>query len=166
MSEKNSFNYVFLKRFAHLLHVFLPFSRLSLNVHNQNERFYSHPLFLILLVLANEVGLQFVIYYVLLLPSAYYRALGKPTDQRDFSAVRWLVLRSFALVALDAFLKSLSSLLSSLLYVQWRTKLVLYLHSFYFTQQRYYHISNTTQQNPNKRENDHSIVIENYTIQT
>jgi len=166
MSEKNSLNYVFLKRFAHLLHVFLPFSRLSLNVHNQNERFYSHPLFLILLILINEVGLQFVIYYVILLSSEYYGVLGKPVDQRDFSILRWLIIRSFALVALDAFLKSLSSLLSSLLYVKWRTSLVIYLHSFYFTQQRYYHLLSTTQQNQNKRENDHSTVYENYTIQT
>jgi ABC-type uncharacterized transport system fused permease/ATPase subunit len=166
MSEKYSFNYLFLKRFAHLLHIFLPLSRLSLNVYNHNERIYLHPLVLILLTLINEGALQFVIYYVGLLPSYYYIELVKPPDKRDFSIILWLIIRSFGLVALNALLKSLSTLLSSLLYVKWRMRLVLYLHSFYFTKQRYYHLSNTTQQNQNKREDDHPTVYENYTIQT
>lgn len=166
MSESNSFNYLFVKRFAHLLHIFLPFSRLSLNVHNHNEHFYSHPLIFILLIFLNEIGLQFVIYFVGLLPSEYYDALGKSPDQRDFPAFRWLLFLSFALVALNAFLKSISTLLSSILYVKWRTSLVLYLHSFYFTQQRYYHLINTTQQNQNKRDEDNAAVYRNFTIQT
>jgi ABC-type uncharacterized transport system fused permease/ATPase subunit len=166
MSEKNSLNYLFLKRFVRLLHVFLPLSRLSLNVHHPNERIYSHPLILILLTLINESGLQFVIYYVGLLPKQYYDQLGKAPDKRDFPAFRWLIVRSFALIALNALLKSLSILLSSILYVKWRKRLVFYLHSFYFTQKRYYHVSNTTQQNLNKREDYPTPVYENYTIRT
>ena len=163
MSEKNSLNYLFLKRFAQLLHVFLPLSRLSLNVH---ESIYLHPLILILLILINEVGLQFVIYYVGLLPSAFYTELSRPPDQRNFQFVKWLIIRSFAFVALNAFLKSFSVFLSSILYVRWRTRLVLYLHSFYFTQQRYYHVSNTTQQIPNRRDDDRISVYDNHAIQT
>jgi len=166
MSTKNSFNYLFLKRFARLLHVFLPLSRLSLNVHSDNERIYSHPLILVLLILINEIALQFVIYFVGLLSSEYFVQLGKSPGERDFVAFRWLVLRSFALVTLNALLKSLSPLLSSLLYVKWRMSLVFYLHSFYFTQRRYYHLSNTTQQNQNKREDDHAEVYQNYLVQT
>ena len=166
MSTQNSFNYLFLKRFANLIHIFLPFSRLSLNVHNHYERIYSHPLVLILLILINEVGLQFVIYFVGLLPSEFYDQLTKPAEQRDMSLFRWLVLRSFAFVALNAFLMSLSTFLSSILYVKWRLRLVLYLHSFYFTQQRYYHLANTTQQNQNKTDDDRPLAFENHTIQT
>ncbi|CAF5159267.1 unnamed protein product, partial [Rotaria sp. Silwood1] len=44
-------------------------------------------------------------------------------------------------------------------------RLVLYLHSFYFTQQRYYHLSNTTQQNQNRNDNDHVSTYENHSIQ-
>jgi ABC-type uncharacterized transport system fused permease/ATPase subunit len=165
MNTKNSFNYLFLKRLAHLLYIFVPFSRLSLNVQNHNERFYSHPLILILLILVNESGLQFVIYYVGLLPSQFYDELTKAPEKRDFPLFRWLVICSFAFVALNAFLKSLSTFLSSLLYVKWRTRLVLYLHSFYFTQQRYYHLLNTTQQNQN-REDDQVPAYENHTVQT
>jgi ABC-type uncharacterized transport system fused permease/ATPase subunit len=166
MSEKNSLNYLFLKRFIRLLHVFLPLSRLSLNIHHFNERIYSHPLILILLTLINEGGLQFVIYYVGLLPKQYYDQLGKSPDKRDFHAFRLLIVRSFGLIILNALLKSLSNLLSSILYVKWRTRLVLYLHSFYFTQKRYYHISNTTQQNSNKKDDDLTSVYENYTVRT
>ncbi|CAF2404028.1 unnamed protein product [Rotaria sp. Silwood2] len=166
MSTTNSFNYLFLKRFAHLLHVFVPFSRLSLNVHNHNERIYTHPLILLLLILINEVGLQFVIYLVGLLPSQFYVELSKTPDKRDFAIFRWLVIRSFGYVTLNAFLKSLSTFLSSILYVKWRMRLVLYLHSFYFTQQRYYHLSNTTQQNQNRNDDDHVSAYENHSIQT
>ena len=48
---------------------------------------------------------------------------------------------------MNVFFASLSTFLSSLLYIKRRTKLVLYLHSFYFTRRRYYHVLNTTQQN-------------------
>ena len=166
MSEKNSFNYLFLKRFIKLLHIFIPFSRLSLNVYNHNERIYSHPLVLILLILINQVALEIVIKYVGYLPSEYYTQLGKSPDQRDFSAFRWLLARSFGLVALNALFIALSSLLSSLLYVKWRMRLVCYLHSFYFTQQRYYHLANTTQLNQYKRDDDDASTYQNYTIQT
>ena len=165
MVEKNSLNYLFLKRFTRLLHVFLPLSRLSLNVHQPNERIYSHPLVLILLILINEGGLQFVIYYVGLLPKQYYDQLGKSPDKRDIPAFRLLVLRSFGLIISNALLKSVSSLLSSILYVKWRTRLIFYLHSFYFTQKRYYHVLNTTQQNPNKRDDEQIIVYENYSVE-
>jgi ABC-type uncharacterized transport system fused permease/ATPase subunit len=166
MSSKNSLNYLFLKRFIHLLHIFLPFSRLSLNVYNQNERFYSHPLFLILLITINEVGLQFIIYFVGLIPSHFYDELGKSPDKRDFPAFRWLIVRSFAYVALNALLISLSTFLSSILYIKWRTRLVVYLHSVYFTQQRYYHVLNTTQQNQNNNNNDHVLDYQKHPIQT
>ena len=103
MSAANSFNYLFLKRFAGLLHVFLPLSRLSLNVHQQyQEPLYTHPLILILLILVNEVGLQVVIYFVGLIPAQYYHQLGVRPDQRDFAKFRWLVLRSFGLVIVNA----------------------------------------------------------------
>ncbi|CAF1297455.1 unnamed protein product [Rotaria sordida] len=165
MSTTNSFNYLFLKRLVHLFHVFLPFSRLSLNVYNHNEPIYTHPLILILLILINEIGLQFIIYLVGLLPSQYYVELSKTPDKRDFVIFRWLVIRSFGYVALNAFLISLSVFLSSLLYVKWRMRLVSYLHSFYFTQQRYYHLLNTTQQNQNRNDNDHISTYENHSIQ-
>ncbi|CAF1365325.1 unnamed protein product [Adineta steineri] len=166
MSSKNSFNYLFFKRLGHLFHVFLPISRLSVNVNNHNERIYSHPLILILLILLNETGLQFIIYYVGLIPSQFYVQLGKSPNERDFKLFRWLVIRAFAFVILNAFLKSLSTLLSSILYVKWRTRLVLYLHSLYFTQQRYYHLLHTTQQNQNRNNDDRSIIYENHTVQT
>lgn len=133
MSSTNSLNYLFLKRFIHLLRIFLSFS---------NEYSYSHPLILVLIILINEVGLQVVIYFVFLLPADYYVALGKPPAERDFHAFRLLVIRSFGLVALNALLKSLSSFLASILYIKWRTRLIMYLHSFYFTQRRYYHVLN------------------------
>ncbi|UJR20946.1 hypothetical protein I4U23_024055 [Adineta vaga] len=165
MSEKNSLNYLFVKRIAHLLHIFLPLSRLSLNDHNYRERLYTHPLILIFFILCNAIGLQFVIYYVGLLPSEFYVQLSKSPEQRDFPVFHRLVIRAFGFVILNAFLKSLSTFLSSILYVKWRMRLVLYLHSFYFTKQRYYHLLNTTQQNRN--DNDQAaIVYENYTIQT
>jgi ABC-type uncharacterized transport system fused permease/ATPase subunit len=166
MSTENSLNYLFLKRFAHLLHVFLPLSRLSLNVPNYNERIYSHPLILVLIILINEGALQFVIYFVGLVSSQFLVELSRSPDKRDFPAVRWLIIRSFALVALNAFLISLSTFLSSILYVKWRMRLVLYLHSFYFTQQRYYHLLNTTQQNLQKSEDDDPPAFQNHTIQT
>ena len=166
MASTNSFNFGFFKRLFHLLHVFLPFSIRSSSVPDHDERIYSNPSILILLILVNGVGLQFVIYFVGLLPSAYYAELTKEPDQRNLSIVNWLIVRSFFLIILNAFLKSLSTLLSSILYVRWRTRLVLYLHSFYFTQQRYYHVSNTTQQNPNRREDDTTVTQINYTIQT
>lgn len=151
MKENHGFNFLFFKRSFRLLHVFIPFSRLSLNVHYERERLYSHPLILILLILINEGLLQFVISKVLLIPSEFYEQLPKPTTERDPVVFRWLVIRSFAWVALDAFLMSLSKLLSSLLYIKWRIRLVSYLHSLYFTRQRYYHISNTTQQTGNRQ---------------
>ncbi len=116
ISTKNSFNYLFLKRFAYLLHVFLPLSRLPLNVHHDNERIYSHALILVLLILISEIALQFVIYFVGLLSSEYLVQLGKSSGERDFVAFRWLVIRSFAYLTLKALLKSFSPLLSSLLY--------------------------------------------------
>lgn len=166
MSTKNSFNYLFLKRFAHLFHVFVPLTRLSLNAHNYNERIYSHPLILILLILINEAILQYIIYLVGLLPSQYYFELSKPADKRDSVLFRWLVIRSFGYVALNAFLKSLSTFLASLLYVKWRVRLVLYLHSFYFTQNRYYHLSNTTQQNHSRNDDEQIATYQNPSIQT
>jgi ATP-binding cassette subfamily D (ALD) protein 4 len=169
MSTKNSFNYIFLKRFAHLIHVFLPISRLSLNVHDYKEGISTHPLFLIFLILINQIGLQFIIYYVGLIPSEFYVELSKSPKERDFPLFLWLVFRALAYAILNAFLKSLSSFLSSILYVKWRMRLVLYLHSFYFTQQRYYHLLNTTQQNPNRQiddDDDRASVYRNYTTQT
>ncbi|CAF0842871.1 unnamed protein product [Adineta ricciae] len=164
MSGRNSFNYLFAKRIAHLLHIFLPLSRLSLN--SYKEGIYAHPLVLIFLLLANEIGLQFVIYFVGLLPSQFYVELIKAPDQRNFSLFRWLVIRAFGLVILNAFFKSLSTFLSSVLYVKWRMRLVLYLHSIYFTKQRYYHLLNTTQQNHNRSDHDQASVYENQTVQT
>lgn len=166
MGENNGFNYLFFKRFLRLFHIFIPLSRLSLNVQQSHERFYAHPLFLIFLVLANEGALQFVISRVLLIPSGFYDQLPKPSAEHDSVAFRWLVIRSFGWVILDAFLTSLSKLLSSFLYIKWRIRLIAYLHALYFTRQRYYHVSNTTQQNGNKREDEHALVYENYTIQT
>jgi len=168
MSERNSFNYLFLQRFAELFHVFFPLSRLSLKVYDYQERIYTHPIILILLILLNESALQFVIYFVGLLPSEFYTSLSKPVDQRDYSAFHWLIVRSFTLVCFNAFLKSFSVFLSTLLYVKWRTRLVLYLHSFYFTQQRYYHLANTTQKhsNPIRDHDDQISVYENQAMQT
>lgn len=166
MGKTNGFNFLFFKRFLRLFHVFVPLSRLSLNVQQSHERFYAHPLFLILLVLVNEGALQFVISRVLLIPSAFYEQLPKPPAERDSVAFRWLVIRSFGWVVLDAFLTALSKLLASFLYIKWRIRLTAYLHALYFTRQRYYHISNTTQQNGNKRDEDQALVYENYTIQT
>lgn len=166
MKENHGFNFLFFKRSFRLLHVFVPLSRLSLNVHQSHERFYSHPLFLILLILINEAALQFVISRVLLIPSAFYELLPKPAAERDPVAFRWLVIRSFAWVAFDAFLASLSKFLSSLLYIKWRIRLVSYLHSLYFTRQRYYHVTNTTQQNGNRQGNARVLIYENYAIQT
>jgi ABC-type uncharacterized transport system fused permease/ATPase subunit len=121
---------------------------------------------LVLLILINESALQFVIYYVGLLSSEFLTELSKVPDKRDFVAFRWLTLRAFALVILNALLISLSTFLSSLLYVKWRMRLVLYLHSFYFTKHRYYHISNTTQQNSNKQDDEQTSAYQNYSIQT
>ena len=166
MNTTNSLNYLFLKRFTYLLHVFIPLSRLSLNVYNYDERVYTHPLVLILLLLLNEVGLQFIIYLVGLLPSKFYVALTQSPNERDLSAFRWLVIRSLGYVALNAFLKSLSTFLSSILYVKWRMRLILYLHSFYFTKQRYYHLSNTTQRNQDRIDDHHGLTYENPTMQT
>ena len=164
MSGRNSFNYLFVKRIAHLLHIFVPFSRLSSNSHK--EGIYAHPLVLIFLLLVNEIGLQFVIYFVGLLPSQFYVELSKTPDQRNFSLFRRLVIRSFGLVILNAVLKSLSTFFSSVLYVKWRMRLVLYLHSIYFTKQRYYHLLNTTQQNHNRSDYDQESVYENQIVQT
>ncbi|CAF1533875.1 unnamed protein product [Rotaria sp. Silwood1] len=162
MSSTNSFNCLFIKRLANLFRVFLSLSRLSLNGHHHyREQWYFHPLILLLLILINEGTLQFIIYLVGLLPSAFYAELRKPPNQRDHPGFRWLVLRSFVFVILNALLKSSSIFFSSVLYVKWRMRLVSYLHSFYFTQQRYYHLLNTAQQNQT-RENDsqsHSIQI-------
>ncbi len=166
MSSTNSLNYLFVKRFVHLVHIFIPFSRLSLNVENHKEHFYSHPLILIFFLLINEVGLQFIIYFVGLLPKEFYSQLSKSPDKRDFPAFRWLIIRSFAYVALNAFLKSFSTFFSSILYIKWRGRLVTYLHSFYFTQQRYYHLLNTTQQNQNNDNHDHESAYQNHAIQT
>lgn len=167
METNPGFNYLFCKRFVRLLHVFLPLSRLSVNINDhKREQFYSHPLFLILLLLLNEGALQYVIYLVGLLPSKYLGQFNKPRSQIDFGTFRWLIIRSFLLVILNACLKSLSIVFSSLLYVKWRTRLVLYLHSLYFTKQRYYHLINTTQQC--QTHDDESIVgsASNHTIQT
>ena len=139
MGRTNSFNLEFLKRFFRLFSVFFSTSSNALQTNDYRERFYSHPFILVLLILLTGVALQFVIYFVGLLPSAFYKALT----------------RSFGLVAINAFLKSLSTLLSSILYVKWRTRLVLYLHSLYFTKLRYYHLTNTTQQNLKNREEVH-----------
>jgi len=155
MGRTNSFNLEFLKRFFRLFSVFFSTSSNALQTNDYRERFYSHPFILVLLILLTGVALQFVIYFVGLLPSAFYKALTQPADQRDFSAFHWLLFRSFGLVAINAFLKSLSTLLSSILYVKWRTRLVLYLHSLYFTKLRYYHLTNTTQQNLKNREEVH-----------
>jgi ABC-type uncharacterized transport system fused permease/ATPase subunit len=155
-STINSFNLIFIRRLTQLVHIFLPLSRLSVNVHhNYRERIYLHPLVLILLLLANEGTLQYIIYLVGLVPSSYYSALGKPPNERDFGAFRWLVLRSFSLIIANALLKSSSDFLSSLLYVQWRMRLVVHLHSFYFTQKRYYHLLNAKQEIEHL--SDHSI---------
>ncbi|CAF1515622.1 unnamed protein product, partial [Adineta steineri] len=78
MGAENSFNYLFLKRIGRLLRILLPFSRLSLNIHNYNERIYTHPLILVLLILINEIGLQYVIYVVGLLSSVFLDELTKP----------------------------------------------------------------------------------------
>ena len=166
MKTSHGFNYLFCKRFARLLHVFLPLSRLSLNVQQNREYFFSHPLVLILIILLNEGALQYIIYLVGLLPSKFYTALGKPEGERDFGAFRWLVIRSFIFVIANAFLKSLSTLLSSLLYVKWRTRLVLYLHSVYFTKQRYYHLINTTQQCQTREDEQIVASPSTHTIQT
>ncbi|CAF1507052.1 unnamed protein product [Adineta steineri] len=166
MGAENSFNYLFLKRIGRLLRILLPFSRLSLNIHNYNERIYTHPLILVLLILINEVGLQYVIYVVGLLSSVFLDELTKPVDQRDFPAFRWLVVRSFALVILNALLIAASTFLSSILYVKWRMRLVLHLHSFYFAKRRYYHLLNTTQQNTSRSKDDNLSTYQNYNIQT
>ncbi|CAF1502960.1 unnamed protein product [Adineta steineri] len=166
MGAENSFNYLFLKRIGRLLRILLPFSRLSLNIHNYNERIYTHPLILVLLILINEIGLQYVIYVVGLLSSVFLDELTKPVAQRDFPAFRWLVVRSFALVILNALLIAASTFLSSILYVKWRMRLVLHLHSFYFAQRRYYHLLNTTQQNTTRSKDDNLSTYQNYNIQT
>lgn len=167
MKARNGLNYAFVKRIARLLHVFLPLSRLSADGHNKHhERIYTHPLVLILFILINEVGLQFVIYFVGLVPSQFYRELGRAPSERNASVFRWLVVRAFCLVTLNAFLKSLSTFLSSTLYVRWRVRLVLYLHSLYFTKQRYYHLLNANQSNQNRTEEDTATVYANHSVQT
>ena len=163
MSATNSFNCLFVKRLANLFHVFIPLSRLSLHV--QHERLYTHPLILVLLILLNEIGLQFVIYFVGLLPARYYDQLGRTSDKRDYPGVRLLLLRSFLLIGLNALLKTLSDFLSSLLYVKWRTRLVLYLHSCYFTKKNYYHLLNGTQQH-RTQDTTSMPVYPNHSVQT
>lgn len=148
MSQSNGFNLLFFKRSLRLFHVFLPLSRLSIDQYR--ESLLLHPLTLVIAGLLNEGALQYIIYLVGLLPSKYYTELGKPVDTRNQSSFRWLVLRSFCLVILNALLKSLSTFLSSLLYVKWRLRLVVYLHSFYLTKQRFYHLLNTTHENCGK----------------
>ncbi|UJR17352.1 hypothetical protein I4U23_004247 [Adineta vaga] len=79
-----------------------------------------------------------------LLPSQYSFQLGKSSTERNLSEFHWLIIRSFFYVALDAFFKSLSTFLSSIIYIQWRKRLTVYLHSLYFTEQHYYHVLNPT----------------------
>ena len=154
MSSKNSFNFEFLKRFLHLLRIFIPFSCHSKYAIDHKERFYSHSLVVICLILANEIGLQFVIYLVGQLSGAFTSALSISRDQRNYSAFTWLVIRSFGLVVLNAILMAFSIFLSSILYLKWRTRLVTYIHSYYFTKQRYYHLLNSrtnSVDNPDQR---------------
>ncbi|CAF0768720.1 unnamed protein product [Didymodactylos carnosus] len=166
-------NFLFLKRFYNLFHVFIPISRLSLkNIDESSSTSccscYQHPLLLIFLILANEGLLQYIIYLVGLLPSKFYVQLSASPNNRDLPMFRWLVLQAFIYVCINAFLKSLSQFLASVLYVKWRTNLVCYLQTLYFTKQRYYHLSNTTyeQKTQQKQQQENSRTYKNYTLQT
>lgn len=159
MVNTKSFNIEFLKKFFRLLTILTRTRNFS------NERIYSQPFVFIILILLVSIGLEFVIYYVGLLPSEFYVELKKKADERDRSIFRNLVFRSFLLVIIDAFLTALVKLLSSILYIRWRTRIVLYLHSFYFTDQRYYHLINTTQSTKTNLVNDQIRFRRNYSIQ-
>ncbi|CAF1236420.1 unnamed protein product [Didymodactylos carnosus] len=166
-------NLLFLKRFYKLFHVFIPISRLSLTNIDKNSSTpkyscpYLHPLLLILVILGNEGLLEYVIYLVGLLPAKFYVQLGASPNNRDIPAFKWLVIQSFVYVCFNAFLKSSSHFLASILYVKWRTSLVCYLQTFYFTKQRYFHLSNTTyeQKYKQKQEEESRQTYKNYTLQ-
>ena len=167
MANTKSFNIEFLKRFRHLLSVLFPLPCRSTTVQKPpDERIYLHPTILILIILLNSIVLEFVIYYVGLLPSNYYTSLTSKPEERDMSAFRSLILRSFILVIINAILQSFSILFASILYVRCRTRIVLYLQSFYFTERRYYHLANTTQTNKNILGNEQITYQKNDSIQS
>ena len=95
MHSTNSFNYLFLKRFIHLRQILIPLSSNSSHDNHRHERFYSHPLFFILLIMLNEILVQFIVYLIRLVPSQFYDEFGKLPDKRDFPAFHWLIIRSF-----------------------------------------------------------------------
>lgn len=65
-------------------------SRISGDHDNIKEPFYYHPLVLVFLMILNEVGLQFAIYFVILLPEQFTDELIKSSDKRDFEG-KWKV---------------------------------------------------------------------------
>ena len=99
-------------------------------------KFFSLATALFVFLLIIVVSLELLVYQVGLLSGKFYFALSN----KDFEKFRDLAILSVVMIIGNAFLKSLTDFLASLLRINWRKNLTLYLNKNYFENKNFYYL--------------------------
>ncbi|KAL3874416.1 hypothetical protein ACJMK2_037433 [Sinanodonta woodiana] len=135
-APKVKFDLVFFKRFLRLFSWFFP-------------SWKSIPVLLFVFLLSLGLLEQYVIYNIGLIPSKYYKILGDK-DHGEFWKQTGIAV---ALILTEAFIKSTSLFVVSLLYITWRGSVCTKLHKAYFKDVLYYtlNVIDKSIDNPDQR---------------
>ena len=96
--------------------------------------------FLFVFLLIVVTSLELLVYQVGLLSGKFYESLST----RNFPKFRDLAILSVFMIIGNAFLKSLSDFVSSLLQITWRKYLTLFLNEKYFSNKNFYYLQMQT----------------------
>ncbi|KAL5008674.1 hypothetical protein ScPMuIL_014255 [Solemya velum] len=125
MMEKHKaefhFDLLFFKRFLRLMKLMFP-------------SWCSVTVLLFLFLLALGLLEQIVIYFIGIVPSKYYKVLGEK-DREGFDEE---TIMAVILIVSEAFIKSTTLYVSSVLYITWRGSICHHLHNKYFKGIMYY----------------------------
>ncbi|XP_052767295.1 lysosomal cobalamin transporter ABCD4-like [Mya arenaria] len=135
-SSDKGFNLLFIKRFIHLLPWLFPSWR-------------CRPSLLVVLLLCLGLLEQVIIYNIGLVPSKYYKVLG----EKDHAGFWTQTATAVAFIVAQAFVKSTTKYVQSVLYIVWREKVTQNLHHTYYKEVLYYTVNmlNKTVDNPDQR---------------
>lgn len=126
-------------------------SKLSEKLFRLNIKFFSHitklliiifpkiiclSTFLFIFLLIVVISLELLIYQVGLLSGKFYASLSS----KDLLKFRDLAILSVFMIIGNAFLKSLSDFVASLLQITWRKYLTLFLNEKYFANKNFYYL--------------------------
>lgn len=89
-----------------------------------------------ILLLADVIGTEFIVYQVGLLGGKFYKSLSK----RDLDSFKDIAFLAIGLIIINSLMVSLNDFFAQLLSVLWRKNITLKLHDLYFTNKNFYYL--------------------------